>query len=101
MNSFSPSTLEYLTQAGWKAGRKAWTVKYRAFLTGEGYAWFPAVEDFLTEFGDLLIKFKREDGSSDTIDLDACRASAGVWFPDYYAPRIGQTRFCVIGQAYS
>ena len=90
-----------MTQAGWKVGRKAWTVKYRAFLTGEGYTWFPAVADFLAEFGDLLIKFKREDGSSDTINLDACEASAGVWFPDYYAPRTGQTRFCAIGQAYS
>ncbi|MBF9142692.1 SUKH-3 domain-containing protein [Hymenobacter properus] len=104
MYNFSPSTLAYLTQAGWEVGRKEWTIKYRAFLSGEGYDWFPAVADFLAEFGDLLIRFKREDGSSDTIDLDACNASSGFdsrWVTEDYTRRIGQTKFCAIGQAYS
>jgi len=104
MNGFSPSTRAYLTQAGWRAGRKAWTVKYRAFLTGEGYACFPAVADFLAEFGSIVIEFKREDGRPDTIDLDACEASSGFdsrWVTEDYARRIGQTKFCAIGQAYS
>ena len=104
MNSLSPSTLAYLAQAGWKVGRKVWTIKYRAFLTGEGYAWFPAVAEFLAEFGGLLIEFKREDGGPDTIDLDACEASSGFdsrWVTEDYIQQIGQTKFCAIGQAYS
>lgn len=101
---FAPSTIEYLTQAGWTIGRNIDTIKYRAFLTGEGYAWFPAVESFLAEFGDLLVKFKREDGRTDTIDFDACEASSGFdsrWVKEDYTRRIGQTKFCVIGQAHS
>ena len=104
MNSFSPSTLAYLAQAGWKVGRKVWTIKYSVFLTGEGYAWFPAVAEFLAEFGGLLIEFKREDGGPDMIDLDACEASSGFdsrWVTEDYIQRIGQTKFCAIGQAYS
>jgi hypothetical protein len=104
MHSFSSSTLAYLTQAGWKASRQVWTIKYRACLGGEGYAWFPAVASFLAEFGDLLITFKRKDGSTDTISLDACEASAGVssiWVLEEYPKRTGQARFCVIGRAYS
>lgn len=101
---FASSTLEYLTQAGWKTGRHIDTIKYRAFLTGEGYAWFPAVAVFLAEFGGLLVKFKRENGRCDTLDFDACEASSGFdsqWVTENYARRIGQTKLCAIGQAHS
>ncbi|WP_210522022.1 SUKH-3 domain-containing protein [Hymenobacter terricola] len=101
---FSASTHSYLSQAGWFAGRRVSTIKYRAYLAGEGYAWFPKVAAFLEEFGDLRVQFERESRRVDTLNLDACDASAdfdGKWVQQAYAPRIGQTQLCVIGQAYS
>ncbi|HEY9805401.1 MAG TPA: SUKH-3 domain-containing protein [Candidatus Obscuribacterales bacterium] len=103
MDVFTPSTLAYLTQAGWQPGRKISLIKYRAYLDGEGYAWFPAVASFLSEFGDLLITFKRNSGGVDTMSFDACDAGDSFdtyWVQKNYAPRIGQSQLCVIGVAY-
>jgi hypothetical protein len=102
MAGFSPATLSYLTKAGWYAGRKVSLIKYRAYLDGEGYAWFPAVATFLEEFGELRIKFERRK-QFETLDLTACEASDNFdsqWVKKDYAQRIGRTQFCVIGQAY-
>jgi hypothetical protein len=104
MDNFSQSTIEYLTEAGWYAGRKVSLIKHRAYLEGEGYSWFPKVVNFLEEFGDLLIQFKRESGEIDTLNFDACEASANFdsyWVNKNYAKRIEQhSQFCVIGQAH-
>ena len=77
--------------------------KYRAFLSGGGNAWFDSVSTFLEEFGDLVISFKRKDGSRDTVHFDACEAVVvGLWWiQNDYARRIGESRFCVIGSAYT
>jgi len=103
MDNFSQSTLEYLTEAGWYIGRKASLIKYRAYLEGEGYTWFPKVAEFLEEFGDLLIKFRRASGEINTLDFDACEASASFdsyWVRENYSKRLGRSQLCVIGQAY-
>lgn len=103
MDNFSPSTVQYLTEAGWYAGRKVSLIKYRAYLEGEGYTWFLKAAEFLEEFGDLLIKFRRESGDVDTLNFDACEASASFdsyWVKENYAKRIGRSQFCVIGLAY-
>jgi hypothetical protein len=103
MARFSLSTLGYLTNAGWSAGRAVSLLKFRAYLTGEGYAWFPAVATFLAEFGDLRISFVR-NGLSELLSLDACEASASfdvLWVVEEYAQRIGRAQFCVIGKAYT
>lgn len=104
MTPFSAPTQSYLSQAGWYVGRKVSTIKYRAYLAGEGYAWFPKVAAFLEEFGDLLVQFERQSGHLDTLNLDACDASAGFdgqWVQHDYARRLHRASFCVIGQAYS
>jgi hypothetical protein len=103
MHPFSSSTLEYLVKAGWYEGRKMPLVQwlqYRACLLNEGYAWFPAVADFLEEFGGLTIGFGRRE-RMETLKLDAFKAAQNRWFPDYYALRIGKTQFCVIGLLYT
>jgi hypothetical protein len=104
MADFSPATISYLTKAGWYAGRKVSFIKYRAYLAGEGYSWFPKVATFLEEYGDLQILFRREDGKLDALNFDACAAGAVfdlLWIKENYAQRIGRTNFCVIGKAYS
>ncbi|RSK35418.1 SUKH-3 domain-containing protein [Hymenobacter metallilatus] len=102
---FSPLTEDCLRKAGWHAGRKVLTLKYRAYLSFyERYSWFPEVAAFLGEFGDLTIKFKQDEGGSDTLNTHACDASAGVdvsWIQEDYARRIGHSQFCVIGTAFS
>jgi len=100
MHEFSLITLGCLAKAGWYTGRKIPTFQQRAFLDGEGYAWFPKVQTFLEEFDQLLVPFTR-NSHTDIIRLDACVAASRVWFPDYYAPRIGDTKLCVIGSVYS
>ena len=100
MDNFSPSTVNYLTEAGWYASRKVSLIKYRAFLQGEGYTWFSKVAEFLEEFGDLLIKY-RDKGGESTLTFDACDASASYdsrWVTDEYAQRLGRTQLCVIGE---
>ena len=103
MYPFSPVTLAVLSGAGWHVGRKVSQPKYRAFLSSEGYAWFPAVATFLEEFGDLTLSFKREDGSADTLNFEACEAAivGPWWIQNDYARRIGEVQFCVIGRAYT
>lgn len=103
MISFTPSTSAYLTKAGWYVGRTVSLPKFRAYLMGEGYAWFPAVATFLAEFGDLRIRFER-NGLSETLNLFACEASASfdsLWVVEDYAQRIGRAQFCVIGKVYT
>jgi hypothetical protein len=103
MTAFSLTTLSHLTHAGWSVERTVSLLKFRAYLTGEGYAWFPAVAAFLAEFGDLRIRFKRH-GLSELLSLDACEASASfdvLWVLEEYAQRIGRARFCVIGEVYT
>ncbi|MGI4874290.1 MAG: SUKH-3 domain-containing protein [Janthinobacterium lividum] len=103
MSSFSPATLSYLTEAGWYAGRKVSLLKYRAYLTGQGYAWFPAVAAFLEEFGDLLVRFKRRE-RLEVLDLAACDSSARFdpsRLQELYAQRVGSSQLCVIGEVYT
>jgi hypothetical protein len=103
MDNFSPSTVKYLTEAGWYAGRKVSLINYRACLEGEGYTLFPKAAEFLEEFGDLLVKFRRESGDVDTMNFDACEASASFdsyWVKENYAKRIGRSQFCLIGLAH-
>lgn len=103
MYQFSSATLACLAKAGWYKGRKMPMVQYisyRACLLNEGYSWFPAVADFLEEFGGLSIQFNRNN-YSETIRLDASEAASSVWLPDYYAPRIGRAQLCVLGQVYT
>jgi hypothetical protein len=100
MNNFSPSTVAYLTKAGWYAGRKVSIIKYRAYLSGEGYTWFLKVADFLEEFGDLVIQYEDTAGVS-VLTFDACYASARYdsrWVTDEYAQRLGRSQLCIIGE---
>lgn len=104
MDNLLQSTIEYLTKAGWYTGRKIPLVKYRACLESEGFSWFPKVAEFLEEFGELLVKFKRESGELDTLSFRACEASTSFdscWLTEGYTRRIGRSQFCVIGQAYA
>jgi hypothetical protein len=100
LKDFSQSTIEYLTKAGWYAGRKVSLIKYRAYLCGEGYTWFPKVAAFLEEFGDLLLSYSNKGGES-TLTFDACHASASYdsrWVTDEYAQRLGRSQLCIIGE---
>lgn len=90
-------------KAGWQPRRSIITLAYRLRLFTEGYSWFPAVEQFLQEFGGLQIKFPTEHGS-DTLHFNASQAASGVysdWALNNYAQRIGNGKLSVIGQAYS
>ena len=100
MNNFSLSTLTYLTLASWEVGRKVPTIKCRAYLSEEGYSWFPKVATFLEEFGDLLIKYKDKAGAS-VLTFDACYASSRYdsrWVTEEYAQRLGCSQLCPIGE---
>ncbi|MGI4759080.1 MAG: SUKH-3 domain-containing protein [Janthinobacterium lividum] len=105
MHSFSPLALECLNKAGWHDGRKMPLVqylKYRACLPNEGYPWFPAVADFLEEFGGLAIGFSRRE-YIETMKPDACNASDSFdnwWIMQNYTQRIGQVKICPIGTVY-
>jgi len=75
-------------------------LKYRACLLNEGYPWFPAVAEFLEEFGGLTIRFGRRE-QVEVLKLDACKAAEDRWFPDYYAPIIDRAQLCAIGLVYT
>lgn len=103
MPKFSADTSAYLRKAGWHEGRKMPLVhylNYRACLLNGGYPWFPAVADFLEEFGGLAIEFGRRK-QTEILKLDACKAANDRWFPNYYASRIGTRQLCVIGLVYT
>lgn len=100
MDNFSPPTVQYLTEAGWYAGRKVSLIKYRAYLEGEGYTWFPKAAEFLEEFGDLILNY-RDKGGKSMLTFDACYTSARYdsrWVTDEYAQRLGRLQLCVIGE---
>jgi hypothetical protein len=100
MENFSPSTVAYLTKAGWYADRKVSLIKYRAYLSGEGYTWFPQVADFLEEFGGLEIRYEGIAGVS-VVTFDACYASScydSRWVTQNYAQRVGRSQLCIIGE---
>ncbi|MBO2010219.1 SUKH-3 domain-containing protein [Hymenobacter negativus] len=100
MDRFAPAILEYLTKAGWQPGRKVWLAKYRVCLRVEGYPWFPAVAEFLEEFGDLWITYEGRGGAS-KLTFDACYATGRYdtrWVTGEYASRIGRSQLCAIGE---
>lgn len=67
-------TLKILRDSGWYAGRKIDISEIKGNLEQRGYVVFPTVEDFMREFGDLVIE--------DTVNEEMHNTS--IRFTDYY-----------------
>lgn len=104
MFKFTEQVKGLLLNAGWSQERLVNTDLYKQRLIEAGYEVFPEVDSFLSEFGDLSIRFtKKGTDIEDFLNFKVPLAVAGInplWIKDDYVNRIGQD-LCIIGQAYS
>jgi hypothetical protein len=64
---------------------------------------FKSVEDFLSEFADLVIKYDRTNRDKDVLHFNVLKAMNDIdfsWIKDGYEKRLN-TELCIIGQVYS
>ncbi|AYA37878.1 hypothetical protein D3Y59_12990 [Hymenobacter oligotrophus] len=104
MISFSDEVLQLLQEAGWYKGRSVDTNRYAAATRANNCAWQEPAQRFLAEFGGLLLRFLRRDGSVTTLHFNVSQALAthnsSQVFTDCMA-RLGSEGLTVIGQAYA
>jgi hypothetical protein len=99
--SFSPVTLELLRKAGWNESRQIDTSSMETALQERGYGVFPAVHDFLSQFGGLFFENPSaeppaaEDWHFDPIKAANDRSSSQI---RQYESRLGDI-LCPIGEA--
>jgi hypothetical protein len=104
MFKFTEQVKRLLLNAGWSPERLINTDFYKQRLMEAGYEVFPAVDSFLSEFGDLSIRFtKKGTDIEDFLNFEVPLAVSGIsplWIKDDYVDRVGKD-LCIIGQAYS
>ncbi|KUG05870.1 SUKH-3 domain-containing protein [Solirubrum puertoriconensis] len=104
MISFSDEVLHLLQEAGWYEGRNVDTNRYAAAIRASKYPWQEAAHRFLSEFGGLLLRFLRSDGSVSTLHFNVPQALASQTSANVLADcmkRLGSGGFTIIGQAYA
>jgi len=93
-----------LLESSWRKGRKIDTSLFKEILVKEGYDWFPSVENFLSEFGNLRLVFLSSNGKKDSLHFDVIKTANDIdvrWITEDYSKRIESENFCIIGQAFS
>ncbi|UYZ58269.1 SUKH-3 domain-containing protein [Hymenobacter latericus] len=104
MTSFSDEVLHLLQEAGWYRGRSVDTHRYAAAIRANKFPWQEPAQRFLSEFGGLLLRFLRSDGSVTTLHFNVAQALASHASSQVLndcMTRLGAGGFTVIGQAYA
>lgn len=104
MFPFSIQTQKSLLNAGWYAGRKINIEQFRNTILTNNYELFPSVKEFLSEFGNLYIKFIIRNGMMSDLHFNVIQAVEEVdpgWAQRNYYERLGKRNICAIGQAHS
>src|ERR1022692_3820315 len=73
----SQEVIERLTKAGWESSRKIALEKYQAAFEQEHLELPSKVRAFLSQFGGLIIHYKRGENREDTLDFLADEAVQG------------------------
>jgi hypothetical protein len=92
---------DIMLQSGWFNGRTIEVNSLKNELIANGYDWFEAVEMFLSEFGNLEIKFI-EAGESEVFHFNVLKSIhdiASDWVNIDYKNKI-KRKICVIGQSH-
>lgn len=81
-----------LAEAGWHEGRRldADAVRVRRLFEGKGYELDAAAEEFLYEYGDIVVPYQRNE-REDVVDLHfekACALADPEWV-EHYASQVG------------
>lgn len=101
MSNYSPEVLRTLVNGGWQEGRVVDTKSIEYFVKSEGFAWFPEVEAFLTEFAGLSFVWTGSSGFDSDFRFDAVLSVENFdtyWILQHYRSRIPKhTAFCPIG----
>ena len=77
-NGLPESVLPLLRKAGWAPGRAVPVDSFVAAYRAEGLPWTNEVEEFLREFGDLVIVYTTKFESNDVLEFCAQRAALGI-----------------------
>ncbi len=77
-NGLPESVLPLLRRAGWEPGRAVPVDPYMAAYHAEKIPWTKEVEEFLSEFGDLIIEYTTGFEGKDVLEFCARRAAQGI-----------------------
>jgi hypothetical protein len=77
-NGLPESVIPLLRGAGWEPGRVVSVGPYIAAYRAEKIPWTNQVEEFLTEFGDLIIEYPTRFERKDVLEFCAQRAAQGI-----------------------
>jgi SUKH-3 immunity protein len=103
MSRFPEEVWHLLREAGWHEGRSLNTSPFALANAGAGFAWSAAADGFLNEFGGLMLRFLRHDGSISTLNLNVPAALATPRVRQVqqdFQQRLGPLALTVIGIAY-
>lgn len=103
MERLSEDVRLVLREAGWYEGRSVGASDYALANAAAGCPWSAAADSFLREFGGLLLRFLRLDGSVSNLSFNVPQALANPRVAiarEQYRQRLGLSELTVIGQAY-
>ncbi|RTQ48561.1 hypothetical protein EJV47_16445 [Hymenobacter gummosus] len=103
MSRFPEEVWHLLREAGWYEGRSLNASSLALANAAAGFPWSAAADDFLREFGGLLLRFLRLDGSISNLNLNVPAALANprlVQGRQELYQRLGPATLTVIGIAY-
>jgi hypothetical protein len=78
VTDFADPGRRLLKLAGWASGRRVPTSRYQHVLVGDGYRWFDLLENFLSEFGGLVVG-ERFGPIGEILTIDPEMAVSGIY----------------------